>query len=43
MDDNMRFPKKQFEVQNELSILIETILFTKEKYKSKEVVKTLLG
>jgi len=32
MDDNMRFPKKQFEAQDDLSLLIETILFTKEKY-----------
>jgi len=43
MDDNMRFPKKQFEAQDDLSLLIETILFTKEKYKAKEVVKTLIG
>jgi len=43
MDDNMRFPKKQFEAQEDLSLLIETILFTKEKYKAKEVVKTLIG
>tara|TARA_B110000027_G_scaffold32379_1_gene35924 strand:+ start:3484 stop:5673 length:2190 start_codon:yes stop_codon:yes gene_type:complete len=43
MDDNMRFPKKRFEAQNELSLLIETVLLTKEKYKAKEVVKTLIG
>ena len=43
MDDNMRFPKKQFEAQDDLSLLIETIFFTKEKYKAKEVVKTLIG
>ena len=43
MDDNMRFPKKQFEAQDDLSLLIETILFTKEKYKAKVVVKTLIG
>ena len=43
MDDNMRFPKKQFEVQSELQLLLETILATKEHYKTKEVVKTLMG
>ncbi len=43
MDDNMRFPKKQFEAQSELQLLLETILATKEHYKTKEVVKTLMG
>src|SRR6056300_1556239 len=43
MDDNMRHPKKQVEAQDALVLLLETILFTKEKYKSKEIVKTLLG
>ncbi|MGI9540622.1 MAG: DNA helicase RecQ [Flavobacteriaceae bacterium] len=43
MDDNMRFPKKQFEAQSELKLLLETILVTKEHYKAKEVVKTLMG
>ena len=43
MDDNMRFPKKQFEAQSELLLLLETILVTKEHYKAKEVVKTLMG
>jgi len=43
MDDNMRFPKKQFEAQSELQLLLETILSTKEHYKAKEVVKTLMG
>ena len=43
MDDNMRFPKKQFEAQSDLQILLETILATKEHYKAKEVVKTLMG
>ena len=43
MDDNMRFPKTKREAGKELKILIQIILDTKEKYKSKEIVKTLTG
>ncbi|MGB2165389.1 MAG: RQC domain-containing protein, partial [Flavobacteriaceae bacterium] len=43
MDDNMRYPKTKSEAGKELKILIQTILDTKEKYKSKEIVKTLTG
>lgn len=43
MDDNMRFPKPKIEAANELKILIKTISDTHEKYKSKEIVKTLVG
>ncbi|MGB0601402.1 MAG: DNA helicase RecQ [Flavobacteriaceae bacterium] len=43
MDDNMRHPKKQVEAQNELEILLQTVRETKEKFKAKELVKTLLG
>ena len=43
MDDNMRYPKTKSEAGNELKILIQIILDTKEKYKSKEIVKTLTG
>jgi len=43
MDDNMRFPKLQFEAKEELQILLNTVIQTKEIYKSKELVKTLLG
>ena len=43
MDDNVRHPKKQFEAEESLKILIETIRTTKEKYKAKEIVKTLMG
>jgi len=43
MDDNMRNPKKQHEAQDELKILLETISLTKEKYKAKDIVSTLLG
>jgi ATP-dependent DNA helicase RecQ len=43
MDDNMRNPKKQHEAMDELAILLETINLTKEKYKAKDIVSTLLG
>ena len=43
MDDNMRHPKKQVEAQNELGILLRTVRETREKFKAKEIVKTLLG
>ena len=43
MDDNMRHPKKKFEAKNELMRLLEAVKATKEIYKSKELVKTLLG
>ena len=43
MDDNMRYPKTKSEAGKELKILIQMVLDTKEKYKSKEIVKTLIG
>ena len=43
MDDNVRFPKKKIEVSKYLFILIDTIIKTKETYKSKELVKILIG
>ncbi|MFD0962567.1 RecQ family ATP-dependent DNA helicase [Pseudofulvibacter geojedonensis] len=43
MDDNMRNPKKQHEAQDELKMMLETVSDTKEKYKSKEIVNTLIG
>jgi len=43
MDDNVRFPKKQFEAGEWLTLLLQTIEITKQKYKAQEVVKTLLG
>jgi len=43
MDDNMRHPKKQVQAQNELVILLRTVRETREKFKAKEIVKTLLG
>ncbi len=43
MDDNMRYPKKQFEAKESLKTLLEIVVKTKQKYKSKELVKTLIG
>ena len=43
MDDNMRFPKPKKEVGDELRSLIKVVSETKEKYKLKEIVKTLVG
>jgi len=43
MDDNMRFPKKQIEAKYELKLLIETVKKTREHFKSKELVRTLIG
>ena len=43
MDDNMRFPKPKKDAGDQLKSLIKVVLETKEKYKSKEIVKTLVG
>ncbi|WP_394336881.1 RecQ family ATP-dependent DNA helicase [Aureibaculum marinum] len=43
MDDNVRNPKKKVEAKNEVKILLEIIRDTKEEYKSKEIVNTLIG
>lgn len=43
MDDNVRFPKKKHEAQEEVVLLLRVVKETKELYKAKEVVKTLIG
>lgn len=43
MDDNVRYPKKKHEARDEVVLLLRTIKETKELYKAKEVVKTLMG
>ncbi len=43
MDDNIRFPKEQFEAETELTQLLNVIIKTKEIYKTNELVKTLQG
>jgi ATP-dependent DNA helicase RecQ len=43
MDDNMRNPKKQSEAKDEVSILIDVVSKTNEKYKSKDLVNVIIG
>lgn len=43
MDDNVRNPKKKTEAQNQVVTLLEVIRDTKELYKAKEVILTLIG
>ncbi|MDT0557377.1 RecQ family ATP-dependent DNA helicase [Ichthyenterobacterium sp. W332] len=43
MDDNIRNPKKQNEAKDEVSILLDTVNKTNQKYKSKDLVQVLIG
>ncbi|WP_202029589.1 DNA helicase RecQ [Galbibacter mesophilus] len=43
MDDNIRHPKKKHEAKDDVVKLLKVIKDTKEKYKAKEVVNTLVG
>ncbi len=43
MDDNVVNPKKKHEAKSDLKLLLEVVRDTKEKYKSKELVNTLIG
>jgi len=43
MDDNVRNPKIKHEAKAELKQLLEVVRDTNEKYKSKELVNTLIG
>ena len=43
MDDNVRFPKTKVEAKEELLLLLNTIEITREQFKAKEIVKTLVG
>lgn len=43
MDDNVRYPKKKKEAMDDVVKLLKVIKGTKEKYKAKEVVNTLIG
>lgn len=43
MDDNVRNPKKKHEAGRDLELLLKVVKETKELYKAKEVVKTLIG
>ena len=43
MDDNVRNPKKKIEAKDNVKKLLEVVKETKEEYKSKEVINTLIG
>ena len=43
MDDNARNPKKKEEAQNEVVKLLKVVKGTNEKFKTKEIVKALVG
>ena len=43
MDDNVRNPKNQHEAKEDLELLLKTVKETNQLYKSKEIVKTLIG
>ncbi len=43
MDDNVRNPKKKHEAKDEVKILLQTVIDTNQKYKSKDLVKVLIG
>jgi ATP-dependent DNA helicase RecQ len=43
MDDNSRNPKKKHEAKNDVICLLKVIKNTLQKYKSKEIVNTLVG
>ncbi len=43
MDDNVRNPKSKLEAKEEVKILLDVVRKTKEEYKSKEVINTLIG
>ena len=43
MDDNTRNPKKKHEAKEDVVKLLSVVRDTKEKYKSKEIVNTLVG
>jgi ATP-dependent DNA helicase RecQ len=43
MDDNVRFPKKQHEAQDEARIVLDTVLQTNDKYKAKDLIHVITG
>lgn len=43
LDDNVRNPKKQVEAQDQVAMLIDVVDKTNEKYKSKDLVKVMIG
>ena len=43
LDDNVRFPKKKHEAQDNVKLLLETVESTNEKYKTKDLVNVIVG
>lgn len=43
MDDNVRNPKKKIEAKDNVVVLLEVIRDTKELYKAKEIILTVIG
>jgi ATP-dependent DNA helicase RecQ len=43
MDDNMKNPKKQVEAKDDVSVLLDVVSKTNEKYKSKDLVNVIIG
>ncbi|HLV70789.1 MAG TPA: DNA helicase RecQ [Xanthomarina sp.] len=43
MDDNVRFPKKKHEAQEDVTLVLETVEVTHEKYKAKDLVNVIVG
>ena len=43
MDDNVRFPKEKKEAKADVVKLLNVIIATKQKFKAKEIVNTLIG
>ena len=43
MDDNVRFPKKQHEAQDEAQIVLNTVSQTNDKYKAKDLIHVITG
>ncbi|TDU34442.1 ATP-dependent DNA helicase RecQ [Gelidibacter sediminis] len=43
MDDNVRFPKKLHEAQDDVVVLLQTVSQTNDKYKSKDLVHVITG
>jgi len=43
MDDNVRNPKKKIEAKDNVQKLLQVVKSTKEEYRSKEIINTLIG
>ncbi|GIM53419.1 DNA helicase RecQ [Capnocytophaga cynodegmi] len=43
MDDNVRYPKTKIEAKDDVVKLLNVIISTKQKFKAKEIVNTLVG